>query len=134
VLRTTWIPSAEVEKTETVDVERVELSMEALGALADGAAAAAALAPLVAAYRDWIEARQAGIASLAGVRRETAEELLRLAGVAAGRIERGITTLSTDPDALDAFRVANCAVAAALRKRLDIQRRSGALSSSPSCC
>lgn len=121
VLRTTWIPSAEVEKTETVDVERVELSMEALGALADGAAAAAVLAPLVAAYREWIEGRRAGIISLAGVRRETAEELLRLAEVAAARIERGIATLSTDPDALDAFRVANRAVAAALRKRLGIR-------------
>jgi hypothetical protein len=121
VLRTTWIPSAEVEKTKTVDVERVELSMEALGALADGAAAAAALAPLVAAYRAWIQARPAGMASLAGVRRETAEELLRLAGVAAARIERGIATLFTDPDALDAFRVANRAVAAALRKRLGIR-------------
>jgi len=55
------------------------------------------------------------------VRRDTAEELLRLAGVAAGRIERGIATLSADPDALDAFRVADRAVAAALRKRLNIQ-------------
>lgn len=121
LLRTTWIPSAEVEKTETVDVERLELSMNALGALADGPAAAVALAPLVAGYRDWIERRRTEIASVAGVRRDTAEELLRLAGVAAGRIERGIATLSADPDALDAFRVANRAVAAALRKRLGIQ-------------
>ena len=32
LLRTAWIPSAEVEKTETVKIEGVELSMEALGA------------------------------------------------------------------------------------------------------
>jgi hypothetical protein len=38
-LGTSWIPSAEVEKTATVDVPGVELSMEALGALGDGAAA-----------------------------------------------------------------------------------------------
>ena len=43
-------------------------------------------------------------------RRETAEELLRLAGVAADRIERGIAVLREDPDALDAFRAANRAV------------------------
>jgi hypothetical protein len=120
VLRTVWVPAAEVEKTETVDVARVELSMDALGALADGAAVATALGPLVAGYRDWITAQRAGTASLAGMRRDTAEELLRLGGVAAARIERGIATLSGDVDALDAFRVANRAVAAALRKRLGI--------------
>ena len=43
-------------------VAGVELSMEALGALADGAAAEAALRPLVAQYRDWIEARRTDIA------------------------------------------------------------------------
>lgn len=120
-LRTSWIPGAEVEKTETVDVPGVELSMDALGALADRAAVATALDQLVARYRQWIEGRRAEVASLSGVRRETAEELLRLAGVAAARIERGIATLAADGDALDAFRVANRAVAAALRKRLGIE-------------
>ena len=120
-LRTAWIPSAEVEKTETAEVPEVELSMEALGALADGAAARAALGPLVARYRVWIEARGAEIARLRGARRETAEELLRCAGIAADRIERGIVALAGDADALDAFRVANRAVARALSKRLRIE-------------
>ena len=57
LLRTAWIPSAEVEKTATVDVPGVELSMGALGALTDGPAAEAALRPLVAQYRSWIEAK-----------------------------------------------------------------------------
>jgi hypothetical protein len=121
LLRTAWIPSAEVEKTETVTVPGVELSMEALGALADGAAAEAVLRPLVAQYRDWIEGRRAAVAALHGTRRGTAEELLRFAGVASGRIERGIVVLANDADALDAFRVANRAVARALRKRLGIE-------------
>ena len=56
-----------------------------------------------------------------GARRETAEELLRFAGIAADRIERGIAVLAEDADALDAFRVANRAVARALRKRLEIE-------------
>ncbi|MFB3065818.1 MAG: helicase, partial [Planctomycetota bacterium] len=99
----------------------VELSMEALGALADGAAAEAALQPIVAQYRTWIEARRSDIAALQGTRRETAEELLRLAGVASDRIERGIATLVQDADALDAFRVASRAVARALRQRLTEQ-------------
>lgn len=121
LLRTAWIPTAEVEKTATVDVPGVELSMEALGTLADGLAAEAALQPLVAQYRSWIKAREAGIATLQGARRETATELLRFAGIAADRIERGIGILANDADALDAFRVANRAVARALRKRLAIE-------------
>jgi hypothetical protein len=119
-IRTAWIPSAQIEKTETVDVPHVELAMDMLGALANGEAAAAALGPLVDAYRAWIEQQRAEIGAFPTARRETADELLRLAGVAAKRIEGGIAVLSTDPEALDAFRLANRAVARALRKRLGI--------------
>ena len=121
LLRSAWIPSAEVEKTETVPMPGVELSMDALGALADGAATETALQPLVEKYRTWIESQRLTITALHGVRRETAEELLRLAGIAADRIEKGITLLAKDADALDAFRVANRSVGRALRKRLGIE-------------
>jgi hypothetical protein len=121
LLRSAWIPSAEVEKTETVPMPGVELSMDALGALAEGAAAETALRPLVEKYRAWIESQQLTITTLQGSRGETAEELLRLAGIAADRIEKGITLLTQDADALDAFRVANRAVGRALRKRLGIE-------------
>jgi hypothetical protein len=94
--------------------------MEALGALA-GSAVEAALRPLVAQYREWIEARRSGLGALAGTRRETGEELLRLAGVAADRIERGVALLASDEQALDAFRVANRAVARAMRQRRKYQ-------------
>ena len=119
LLRTAWIPSATVAKTETAPVPDVVLSMEALGALADGEAAAEALQPLVDHYRSWIAASRSGLVAFTGDRRDTAEELLRHAGIAANRIERGISVLASDPDALDAFRVANRAVAHALRRRLE---------------
>jgi hypothetical protein len=118
VLRTTWIPAADVERTETRDIDGVELAMDALGALADGAAARTALGPLVIKYQKWMDEQHAGLMCLSQDRRETAEELLRLASLAAGRIERGIDVLADDADALDAFRVANRSVASALRKRL----------------
>ena len=118
-VRTTWIPSAEVEVTKTEDVHEAELGMEALGTLSDGAAAQAALAPIVEEYRDWIAARRDAVAAMPDARRETAEELLRLAEFAAVRIERGIQVLAEDADVLDAFRMANRAVARALRRRLD---------------
>ena len=107
VVRTSWIPSAEVEKTETAEISDVELSMEALGALDGGDAAQAALSPLVVQYRRWIDQQQQKIAGLEGERRETAEQLIQSASDAAKRIERGIDALVADEDALDAFRVAN---------------------------
>lgn len=119
-LCTTWIPRAEVEVTKTVDVPQVELSLDSLGALADGAALELALRPLVVEYRNWIEVQRSRVATLSNSRKETAEELLRLAGVAANRIEAGINTLTADPDALDAFRVANRSVSRALKKRLGV--------------
>jgi hypothetical protein len=72
-------------------------------------------------YRSWIETRRSNITTLQGSRRDTAEELVRFAGVSADRIEQGITLLAQDSDALDAFRVANRVVARALRKRLGIE-------------
>ena len=118
LLRTTWIPTAEVETTETVEVPGVELAMVALGDLSDGGAAERALTPLVAGYRAWIDQQDAALTDLTGERRETAEELVFHARAAANRMERGIRVLSLDADALDAFRVANRAVAAALSRRL----------------
>lgn len=120
LLRTEWMPTAGVEKTDTVDVADVELSMDALGKLSDGTAASRALSPLVNAYREWSETRGSALAHLKGTRLETANELLRYAGVAAKRMERGIATLARDANALDAFRLANRAVARALVKRLGI--------------
>jgi len=124
VLRTAWIAEAEVEKTATVPIPGVELAMKALGALAGGEEAEAALRPLVLKYRKWIEDRRTTLEPLSGTRRETAEELLRAAALAADRIEHGIQVLATDPDALAAFCMANRAVARALEKRLKINEPS----------
>ncbi len=121
LLRTAWIPSAEVEKTSTVELPGVELSMNVLGVLEGGPAVEKALAPLVERYRTWIEERRDETAQLAGTRRDTADQLLSSASFAADRIERGIAVLAEDPDVLDAFRVANRAVARALQKRLDVE-------------
>ena len=55
---------------------------------------------------------------MTGERREVAEQLVHMATIAADRMERGIRVLATDTDALDAFRTANRAVAAALSRRL----------------
>ena len=121
VIRTTWIPAATVERTETVPVAGATTAMEELGELENGRAAATALGPLVSQYRSWIDERQSEVGRLSGERRDVAQELVRRAGVAADRMERGVKVLVDDPDALDAFRVANRAVAEALHQRLSDQ-------------
>ncbi len=117
-VRTAWIPSAQVEKTETMDdVSGAVLAMDDLGALTDGDAAKAALSPLVDCYRAWIAARRRELEASDNQRVETARQLLDLAEQAGDRMERGILTLVEDSDVLDAFRMANRAVGAALRRR-----------------
>ncbi len=116
-VRTAWIAHAHVPRTETSEVPGAELSMAALGELADGGAAKAALTPLVQQYRAWIESQREALLELAGTRRQTAEELLHRATTAAERMAAGIDALAKDADVLDAFRLANRAVADALSQR-----------------
>ena len=118
LVRTAWVPSAEVERTETAAVEGVTLDMDVLGRLADGAAARTALERLVLAYRSWSADQRSATQVWTSERSKVAAALLDFAETAADRIERGVARLEADPDALDAFRVANRSVARALRRRL----------------
>jgi hypothetical protein len=143
-VRTCWIPQAEVERVAPTPIGGVERGMDELGRLADGNEAQQKLGPLVGQYRDWIESQlsvftghsslvtghssldadqgtvgpeTSGDGASAGRRLETARELLKRAKVAAGRIERGIALLN-DPQCLEAFRIANRAMAAQAKRRL----------------
>ena len=123
IVESNWIPSAEVERVEPRQLEGVTFEMEALAALPDGDSLKAALQPLVTKYRDWIGCQRTAAGSLTGRRRETTDEMLQIAGLAAERIEAGIARLSSDPLAFDAFRIANRAMAAAGRRRAWIAGR-----------
>jgi hypothetical protein len=115
-LETTWIPRAEVELVAPSAIPQVELQMEVLGKLADGADAAAKLQPLVTQYRQWIESQKAKHTGLTAERAQTASEMMIVAGAIAGRIEAGIELLA-DPQVREAFCVANRAMARAGRQR-----------------
>jgi hypothetical protein len=121
-VQTTWVPSAEVERVAAAPLDDVTLSMDALAALQDGDAARAALSPLVDQYRDWIAAqrRKMEATALEPERRKTADGLLANADCAASRIASGIALLS-DPDCLEAFRLANQSMALAASRRQSIQ-------------
>ena len=115
-VQTEWMPRAEVERVESSEIADVEFGMEALGALTDVGNAKRLLDPLVRQYRDWIDGQRTAAGNLAGRRQEVAEELAARAAHAADRIQAGIELLA-DPDVLQAFRIANRAMAASARRR-----------------
>ncbi|HKV40879.1 MAG TPA: DISARM system helicase DrmA [Blastocatellia bacterium] len=121
-VRTTWIPTAQVERVAPASISDVELGMEALGTLADGQEAVSKLAPLVKHYREWMAAQGVATQRLSGQRASTSAQLMIHAEHAAKRIELGISLLA-DPDVLEAFRIANRAMGRAARQREAIQRQ-----------
>lgn len=112
---TCWVPTAEVEKVSPCNVD-VELRMEELAQVPDGEALWKLVSPLVADYNTWIT-RQAETDPGTPLRRETQAALLQNATVAARRIEDGVWALRDDPQALEAFRIANRVMAAAAWQR-----------------
>lgn len=124
--RTTCLPMEEVPRMDHAGAESIggtELRMEELATLDSAESASRKLMPLVESYRAWIAVQQAKVdgSSLSGVQRETANDLLALASNAADRIEAGIHALET-PICLEAFRIANRAMARAARQRFAVQQ------------
>lgn len=119
-VRTCHLPVAEVEKVAPSKIDGVTLNMETLAFLRDGDDALEQLGGFASSYRDWIAKQAAGLSGLAPRRMETAQELLHRAALAAGRIQAGIELLA-DPKCLEAFRIANKAMAAQGRRRLALQ-------------
>ncbi|MGA2738557.1 MAG: helicase, partial [Bryobacteraceae bacterium] len=115
-VRTRWIPEAQVERVAPAEMRDVTLGMDELAALQDGADARAKLMPLVERYRQWILGQQTLVPDTPAKRQATGRDLLNRAGVAAGRIARGIELLD-QPDCLTAFQIANRAMATAARRR-----------------
>jgi len=119
VVRTRWIPMAEVEKVDPAEIPGVERSMDALADLKDGADAKTKLGPMVERYRDWIREQTKQIPATPAKRATTGKELIVRANVAANRIEAGIDLLAI-PECLEAFRIANKCMAEAARRRLGV--------------
>ena len=114
---TCWLPQAEVERVAPAQIDGVELGMEELAAIKDGQQAQELLGQFVVSYRDWINQQSTATPISPERRAETSAELIRKARIAADRIEAGIELLK-QPDCLEAFRVANRAMAAQGRRRL----------------
>lgn len=118
---TSWIPTAEVPLVRTRSLQQVTTSMGTLAdlaALAEGDALRAALTGLPAAYGDWIE-NQAATDLGSDDRRSTLKVMVQRARQCRERMVEGIELLATDPQARDAFHLANKAMALVRRNKED---------------
>ena len=120
-VRSTWIPTAEVEKVEPTRIAGVELAMEKLAVVQTAVEVKAALGALDTEYVAWIKSQrgtklQSGSASTDSRRAEVAKDLLDHCERARQRIIHGISELE-DPVVLEAFRIANHTMAVAARQR-----------------
>lgn len=118
-VRTCWVPQAEVERVAPAEITGVVRSMDALAQLAGADEARSSLGGFVIQYRQWIAAQRTKLPQTPPRRKETGEELLRLAETAAERIEQGIALLD-DPQCLVAFKLANRTMATAARQRMGV--------------
>ena len=121
-VRTTWTPSAQVERVIPSEVRGCELGMDALAAMDAPATLRAEVAPMVHHYREWIaQQRQTPLDTPARV--DLSGFLLDEAARACDRIEAGLG-LTDDPAVFEAFRRANRAMADAARQRSPERYRS----------
>jgi Helicase conserved C-terminal domain len=114
-VRTTWIPESEVSRVITHEGGNTTVAMEDLAALPDAAAVRAALLPLADEYGVWLDEQR--LIALTGKRAETRDQLLSQAQRARKRIAEGIEVLAGDAEVLEAFRLANLAMATQARRR-----------------
>ena len=116
-ISTVSTPSYEVPQTQApspADVPAMGSAVFDMTALSVSDDLQRDLQPLVDAYRSWIDERQADLAAgTLGLSEHVpaAEYALTTCSQAAGRIQAGIDLLTTNPDAEQAFRFANRAMA-----------------------
>ena len=114
-VRTTWMPTADVEKVVPADLDGVELGIEALAGAESAKDVRAMVGPMVKSYGKWIETQLGQLPGDPG-RAQVARDLMIRAGRAQERIQAGLDALD-QPHVLDAFRIANKAIATAIRQR-----------------
>jgi hypothetical protein len=119
-VRTTWMPTADVEKVVPRDLghgpSRVELGMEVLASAASPQVIRDTVGPMLTIYAEWLKQQVAARPTDAG-RKKVADRLLASAQRAHGRIKSGLDALD-DPQVFEAFRIANRAIATAIRQRI----------------
>lgn len=119
-VHTAWMPTADVEKVVARELPNVELSMEAIAGAPSAQAIRNTVGPMLTAYAAWLK-KQAGTRFDKERRKQVADGLLANAQCVLGRIQSGLAALD-DPLVFEAFRIANRAIATAIRQRLSHDR------------
>ncbi len=114
-VRTAWMPTADVEKVIPAKLEGVQLEIEALAGAESAEAVRTMVGPMVTTYGAWIEGQLRRLPS-DPKRAQVARDLMTRAGRARDRIQAGLDALD-QPHVLEAFRIANAAIATAIRQR-----------------
>ncbi len=114
-VRTTWMPTADVEKVVPAQLDEVELGIEALAGADSAEAVRAMVGPMVTSYGKWIESQLDRLPS-DPERAQVGRDLMTRAARARDRIQAGLDALD-QPHVLEAFRIANKAIATAIRQR-----------------
>ena len=106
-LWTTWIPTAETPQTTAPDVPGVLLDMKAL-ATASAAQVEAGLRPIVTAYGQWLDERDAQVRSLpAHLQGEAAEAVAEARQLLDKQLTDGLDFLVSNAEALRCFQFMN---------------------------
>lgn len=119
-VKTEWIPDASVEHVAASKIDGVELKMEVLATLKDGTDAQQKIGTLASQYKTWIEAQYNAATMHLQQRQDVVDDLINRAKVAARRIDEGVKLLG-EPQALEAFRMANKCMAMQARQRFGPQ-------------
>ncbi|MEU3609915.1 helicase-related protein [Streptomyces sp. NPDC035033] len=110
-VRSEFVPTHEVLLTDSNPEIRTELGMLGLAERPD-AEILETLRELTDGYEHWIEAKASEAAALAGTPYEdAARERVEACREALGRIREGVGLLGAEPDVMEAFRLANRAMA-----------------------
>ncbi|MDF1667618.1 MAG: DISARM system helicase DrmA, partial [Planctomycetota bacterium] len=112
-VRTSWMPTAQVEKVVPSKIKGAEFGMFALAEIESAPVLDAMMAPIISEYEEWIDKQQV---PQDANRAEVTESLLRNAQRAKVRIKAGLDTLQ-DPMMLAAFRLTNKVIATAICQR-----------------
>ena len=114
-VQTAWMPTADVEKVVPDNRAGVELGMEALAGAVSAEAIRDMVGPMITGYAAWIDGELRRVPN-DGARAQVSRDLMARAGRARDRIQAGLEALD-QPHVLGAFRIANRAIAAAIRQR-----------------
>ncbi len=121
-VRTEWMPTADVEKVIPRVLPEVELGMEALANAATPQEIRDRVGPMLTAYGVWLTQQHAEPQANKD-HKKVADGLLANARHVHGRIQAGLDALEKDPLVFEAFRIANRAIATAIRQRASHEKK-----------